>query len=101
MDPETFVLSTFRNLLVPDKEYITPLPPELQKWYCYMQTTGHIILCVLKDDYVEERDLRNHLIPIPVKSALRHYKVKRGHIVVDLDYSPERGLIVYDGDIEF
>ena len=101
MDAKAFIKNNLGNLLDESKVYPTELPEELKNWYCYLETTGHVIMAILKDDYSEEVEMSNYLVPCPVKAVMRDYEIRGGFVVVDLNYEPQTGLIVKDGDVEF
>lgn len=86
---------------VPNKAYHSPLSESLAPWYGYCSDGGHCIICCLAQDYEESGDLTECLIPVPVKTVLKSYEVKRGLIVVDLPYSPQLGLVTPATDDEY
>ena len=89
------------GFLVSGKTYPGDVPTQLKPWYAYCSDGGHCIVCCLKQDYKEDGDLSDYLLPVPVKSVLRGYTMRRGYVVVDLPYSPELGLITPHEDDEF
>ncbi len=84
--------------------YHSKLPPELEKFYVYFPDAGHSINCLLAEHAAEAfttHSVRDHLVPVPVKTVLRGYKVQRGYVVVDVPYDSELGLMVEPEDEEF
>lgn len=86
---------------VEGKQYPKPLPSEIEQWYGYCSDSGHNLICCLAQDYQEEQDLTQNLIPVPVKAVLKEYEIKDGYVVVDLPYSSELGLLTNPEDDEF
>jgi hypothetical protein len=93
------------NYLVPGTQYPEPskLTDELNNWYCFTSDGGHSILCLLECHLEEafketEDEIYKHLVPVPVKTVLKNYRVELGLIVVDLPYSFEMGLEIEDED---
>lgn len=102
MNQQAYIQYDFKERGIMENEYHSPLPQELSPWYCYTKDTGHVILCVMEEDYIEEGDLKNFLVPCPVKSVLKGYKIKRDYAVVDWQYEPGIGLLdLNTSDIEF
>ena len=101
MIPEESVKIVCGEFYVPGKYYPGNLPAEIKPWYAYCRDGGHCIVCCLPEYFNSEKDLTNELLPVPVKSVLRGYKIKNGYVVVDLPYSSEIGLITPTEDDEF
>lgn len=101
MDKQNVIEIILWPYLVEGKEYHSPLPAELQEWYCYTCDGGHSIVCALAKDYQPGVDMTNYLVPVPVRTVLRGYEVRGDYIVVDLPYSEEIGLIAPPEDGEF
>lgn len=108
----TDVLGSTLDLRLTAQGYPGVLPPDLARWYCYARGTGHSILCVLHQSFVEgggteisSHDIDNALIHVPVKAVLRggydRFQVDGpvgdpydGEIIVvkGQRYDPEQGL---------
>jgi hypothetical protein len=79
------------HMAVSGKKYHSPLPKELEQFYCYMQDGGHCILVLLPG--CKNRPVEDYIIPAPVKAVLRRgYTVQDGYVVCDLPYSESLGL---------
>jgi hypothetical protein len=91
------------NYHVKGKQYHSPLPPELQDWYCYTVDGGHSILCLLEGQFGQQPSslLWQSLCPVPVKTVMRGYRQYGNFIVVVADYSKDLGLITDPEDDEF
>jgi len=78
-----------------DNPYPLPLPEELEQWHVYVGDCGHSILCLLQAfiDKINDPDIEDHLIPVPVKAVLRGYRIENNIVIVDLPYSEELGLM--------
>lgn len=102
-DPQTAIARALGGLLVPGRRYPRPLPPELERWYCYTADGGHSIAVVLAQHYREDAaDLTDQLVPAPVRSVLRAgYTIRRGYVVCDLPYDPDLGLTTPPEDDEY
>jgi hypothetical protein len=87
------------------KQYHSPLPSELEPWYCYPPDSGHSILVVLEKHAEEHEgiDPIGGTVPAPVKQVLREgYRINEdGWVVCNLPYSDELGLLCEDGDDEY
>lgn len=73
--------------------YHSPLPEDIAPWYANVIGGGHSILCVLPSHWEEgmdDEDIIDSLVPVPVKSVLRGYEI-RGEVVV-----PTSSLLTYD-----
>lgn len=85
--------------------YHSPLPEELRPWYCYTPDGGHCVLCVLDQHYkagMSLDEVGGHLVPLPVKTVLRSYRMEAGVPVVSgVQYSPFFGAVAPEGDDEF
>jgi len=100
LDPKAVVDEQFGRFLVEGKEYPTPLPNALKRWYCYASGHGHSIASVLKSCLMSYQFPMHYLELAPVKTVLRGYDVVDGYIVIDVAYSPQNGLRVPPGDSE-
>ena len=94
------------------KKYHRELPPELQAWYVYPFDAGHSILVLLEchlketgfaylDGTMGKKWAEKHLVPVPVRTILRKYRLLGGYVVVDLPYSSLIGVECHEGDEEF
>ena len=92
------VLRGFNNK---KKKYSLPLPPPLGRWYCYPPDSGHSIMCVLEQHFEKGMDNTGNLVPVPVKSVLRGYRIEDQYVVVDLPYDQQLGLIAPSEDDEY
>jgi hypothetical protein len=86
---------------VADRFYYTDLPLEIQPWYVYLSDCGHNIVCILESDYRAGEDLTKFLLPVPVKAALKNYRIANGYVVVNIPYDPKEGLLISERDDEF
>lgn len=95
-------IKRYKNILVyhgilDDRAYHLILPDDLSAWYVYMEQYGHSILCILKQDEkiaFTSQDKLYFLIPMPVKTVLNNYRVRKGIIICT---NPD---VSYDGQIE-
>lgn len=104
MNTQAIIQKQLARFLVPGRVYHAQLPPELAKWYCYLNDSGHNICIILKQDYsplLTEEQLIGRLCPAPVKTVLRGYEVHGDFIVADIEYDPRLGLLPPPGDDEF
>ncbi len=88
------------DMVVPGMTYHSPLPKELERFYCYMKDGGHSVIIVLPSN---PSPVEDYGIPAPVKAVLRSgYTITdRGYVCCDLPYSRLVGLICDDDDTEF
>ena len=89
-------------------KYYMPLPYELEVWYVYLLDGGHNIFVLLEqfEDEIAsnpQTTYADHLIPCPVKTVLKGYRLNADGIVVvkGLEYSFQLGLVVPEDDFEF
>lgn len=101
MNPPELVKLICGEFYVPGKRYPGNLPANVEKWYAYCSDGGHCLVCVLAQDYKEGADLKNYLVPVPVKTVMRSHEVKGGYVVVNVPYSEEIGLMAPPEDEEF
>jgi hypothetical protein len=101
MPNELIIRKVLGPWYVSGKQYHSPLPPDLDEWYCYPSDSGHSILCVLQGIYKGGEDPTDYMVPVPVKAVLRRYILHKGFVFVDLPYDPELGLITEEGDDEY
>jgi len=88
--------------LVRGKQYPEPLPNELAEWYCYVSDTGHAVLALIDGHYTTDAPDWQELCPVPVKTALRDYRMNGDFVAVgSVEYNDEIGLRVPEGDEEF
>jgi hypothetical protein len=85
--------------------YPTPLPIDLESWYCYTVDGGHSILGLIAA-HAEPwpDDPKGLLVPIPVKSVLRGYRIEQGYVVATspaISYDRNLGLVVPREDDEY
>ena len=88
------------HMVVPGRKYHSPLPKELEQFYCYTKDGGHSILVVLPSN---PGPMEKYGVPAPVKAVLRkgHTLTDEGYVCCDLPYSQEWGLICDPDDSEF
>jgi hypothetical protein len=88
-----------KHMVVAGMKYHSPLPLDLQQFYCYVKDSGHSILVLLPHS---KEPYEKHIIPAPVKTVLkRGYAVKNGYVSCDIPYSHLEGLITDEDDDEF
>jgi len=75
------------GMIVFGRTYPKALPPDLVEWYVYVKDCGHSIACLLETTMPLDGPRHGHLVPIPVLTVLRHYRVDGGYIVVDVPYT--------------
>jgi hypothetical protein len=86
--------------------YHSKLPVELDLWYCYLPDAGHSILCALEQHFKSGMSLEGIgeiLIPLPVKTVLRSYRLSDGVPVVSgVEYDSMVGAMTpeEDGEME-
>jgi hypothetical protein len=87
------------------KRYHSPLPKELEDSYIYMRNEGHNVFALSEGTLDHRNDLWRSCKILPVKTALRGYRIYDGRIVVPNDVTTcDAGPIAYPtdpGDIEF
>jgi hypothetical protein len=90
----------WRDLISLDTEYHLELPDELNKWHVFVMDSGHSILCLLETfiHTVQENKYEDYLLPVPVKSVLRNYRIENNIVIVNLQYDKKFGLIGYEDD---
>lgn len=99
MKDELIEKAGLKNMVVPGMRYHSPLPPELEQFYCYVNDSGHCILVVLAS---QSGSPEENLVPASVKTVLkRGYTVKDGYVWCDIPYSEELGLLEEEEDYEF
>jgi hypothetical protein len=84
--------------------YPKKLPTELEQWHCYVLDSGHCIYGVLESEHLQERPIEDSMLPIPVKTVLRGYKVIDDYVFCtssSVTYSAAIGLNVPSEDIEY
>jgi hypothetical protein len=88
-----------QNMVIEGKRYHSPLPAELEQFYCYVKDGGHCILVILPHT---EGPVEEHAIPLPVKTVLKTgYSVKDGYVYCDVPYDAAIGVVCDEGDDEF
>jgi hypothetical protein len=88
-----------RDAVVSGKAYHSPLPRELEQFYCYVKDAGHCILVLLPS---RGSPVEDYILPAPVKAVLKKgYTVKDGYVWSDLPYSDRTGLICDADDHEY
>lgn len=84
--------------------YHSKLPAELDLWYCFLPDAGHSILCVLEQHFeigMDLKDIGEILIPLPVKTVLRSYRLNDGVPVVSgVKYDSAMGAMTPEVDVE-
>jgi hypothetical protein len=87
------------------KRYHSPLPKELENHYVYTRNEGHSVFALMEDEIDHRNDLWKSCKILPVKTALRGYRIYDGWIVVPNDVANcDGGPIAYPtdpSDIEF
>lgn len=89
----------------PQPAYPMTLPADIAPWYCYTVDGGHSILAaipVLLTANPTKPD--SFLVPIPVKSVLRGYRIEQGFVVATspaIGYDRNLGLVVPREDDEY
>lgn len=103
MTPEEIVKEVCGEFYVPGKQYPYPLPPELVHWYCYTSDGGHSIAALLDGLIEPNEELWQQLCPLPVKTLLRGYRIKKGFVVAEkgFRYDSTIGLRTSGVDDEF
>lgn len=101
MNPSEIARRVCGQFYVPGQTYPGNIPAEIQPWYAYCADGGHCIVCCLAQHYEDEGDLTSELLPVPVKSVLRGYEIKRGYVLVTFPYNPSYGLITPPEDDEY
>ncbi len=88
--------------VVPGREYHSPLPEELRRFYCYTRDGGHSIIVILEQEVLPGEDAKRFAVPAPVSMVLMSgWSMRGGWPWCQLPYDREAGLIVSDGDLEF
>lgn len=93
------------SFLIRGKAYPSPLPNDLEPWYCYTSDGGHSLLALL-DGLIEPDEpnqLWQQLCPVPVMTVLRGYHLHEGFIVAEqgFRYDSQLGLQTDPNDDEF
>jgi hypothetical protein len=87
------------------KRYHSPLPKELEDAYVYTHNEGHNVFGLIDGAIAHRNDLWKSCKILPVKTALRGYRIHGGWIVVPNDVATcDIGPIAYPtdpNDIEF
>ena len=89
------IIAALGPYLVPGRTYPGSLPAGLAEWYCYTIDGGHSIACRLASDPDAG------LLPVPVRTVLRGYRVTAAGVIVDLPYDDELGIVTPPEDDEF
>jgi hypothetical protein len=88
--------------VLPGRKYPTPLPDELQPFYCYTRDGGHSILVVLENEYRQGASPIRFIIPAPVKMVLKAgYRLQDDRVWAVLPYDRESGLQVGAEEAEY
>lgn len=101
MTPQEKVAIACDGYQIPGKSYPTSLPAEVSLWYVYIVDGGHSILCTLEEFCKPGLDIEECMIPMPVKTVLRSYRIVAGCVVVPLAYDKVLGVQVPEEDTEF
>ncbi len=103
MDPTKIIEDALEQYLVRGKQYHSPLPVALARWYCYTIDGGHSIMVAVAEFYRPGADPDSFLVPAPVKTVLAHpWHEEEGYVVVEgLRYDSEVGLRTPPADNEF
>src|SRR5262249_55512183 len=64
------------------KQYHSPLPKELEDAYVYTRNEGHNVFGLIEGEIDHRNDLWKSCKLLPVKTALRGYRIHDGWIVV-------------------
>lgn len=106
MNPKQIIQDSLGTYLkVPQPRYPQAMPPNIAPWYCYTVDGGHSILGLLAEHVTDwPSDPNGYLVPIPVKSVLRGYRIEHGYVIAtssDVRYDQNLGLIVPQEDNEY
>lgn len=101
-DPAELIHAIVGYWLVPDQRYHSRLPRDLARWYCYDRRGGHGVLVAPRHSLRDEIPVLQHMVHIPVKTALRGYAVTIGGVVVvDLPRDPAMRATMQAADVEY
>ena len=100
MNTAMLIQHLFGPYLDRTKSYPSPLPPDVQQWYCYTVDSGHSIAAAPAALYDPGREPEHFLVPVPVKTVLRGYEQKDGYIIINVTCSSESGLSIPPDDEE-
>ncbi len=90
------------GFVIKGKKYHSPLPKEIEKFYCYTRDGGHSIIAVVESEYVEGEVENGFLCPIPVKTFFKYkWKIKNEYLWSSVPYDKETGVETEDGDSEW
>jgi hypothetical protein len=56
------------GMVVPGRKYHSPLPEELERFYCYLKDGGHSVVITLPSN---SGPIEDYGVPAPVKAVLR------------------------------
>ena len=101
MNPSELINKHFGRVVTPWMHYHSPLPSELEAWYCYTEDGGHSIICGLTHCFEPGTDPGRWLAPVPVKTVLREHEIRNGFVFSDVRYEKEMGVIPPEGDYEY
>lgn len=91
---------SIENLMGVSKDNYPELPIELNEfnYYFYDGETGHVIMAIPEcflDEAEKDGDLDEYECPVPVKYVLeKGYKIYKEHVICDVNYDINVGLIV-------
>ena len=86
-------------MVVEGKKYHSPLPAELEQFYCYVKDGGHCILVILP---LGDGPVEDYAVPLPVKTVLKTgYSVKNGYVYCDVPCDRHLGVVCDKDDDEF
>lgn len=85
------------NLWYEEIRYHSPLPADLEPWYCYTLDTGHCILVGVHRRFSWDAGPDQWMVPCPVRYVLfADWETVGGYPVVQVPYDDELGLLVDD-----
>ncbi|GAA3086433.1 hypothetical protein GCM10020000_86380 [Streptomyces olivoverticillatus] len=106
INPQAVIHGALGSYLKPGMRYHSPLPSDLEPWYCYTVDGGHSIAVAVDTGDLGEaptrQQLEDHLCPAPVKSVIRAgVRWHDGFPVCTLPYDPQLGLTTPPEDDEY
>lgn len=101
--PDATIQRLFSSVIHPGRIYPHELPADLAPWYVYTIDGGHNIVIAIKSRHNAEGDPEDYLVPVSVRTVQRlgWTTDAHGHLICDVDYDPQLGVIVPEDDDEF